>query len=228
MHNTLVRILAVALLALTSMLPACACGAGGGAGGGGIVCTGGARMVGAGCFCPTGTTFDGTQCQGQAQQGSCPAGELEVVGQTGAACFCPDGQVWADANRTGCAACTGGSIASGDSCVCPDGTAWDGNQNQCVQQQVVAQEQPQQPQCQGGAILTDNGCACPDGTQWDGNQCSPVQQQQTVIQQQNIQQNANISLTCCINHTQYECPSQKAFNDCVTLSPHHCKHVGGC
>ena len=82
-------------------------------------------------------------------------------------------------------------------------------------------------QYHGGAIMTDQGCMCPDGTQWDGNQCSPVQQQ-TVIQQQTIQRNADISLTCCINHARYECPSQKAFNDCVTLSPHQCKPAGGC
>lgn len=116
--------------------------------------------------------------------------------------------------------CAGGAVMTDQGCACPDGTAWDGNQ--CAQQAVADGQQ-----CTGGAVMTDQGCACPDGTGWNGEACVGVQQQQ-VVQQQYIQRSADISLTCCINHAKYTCPSQDAFNACVTLNPSQCSPAGGC
>lgn len=196
MYNALIRAFALFALVVMALLPGCSCGSGGG-----MICTGGGRLVGNGCFCPRGTTWGGNQCQGTPEQGVCTQkGAMEVVGAAGSICTCPDGWIWSSPAMEECVACTGGAIASGDSCVCPDGTAWDGNQ--CQAQAPVAQEQPQEaPQQQAPA--------------------------QVEVQQRTIQ--STQSFTCCVNHARYQCPNQAAFTACATLSPNHgCARAGGC
>jgi hypothetical protein len=200
-----------------------------GCGGGQIVCTGGGRLVGTGCFCARGQTWDGAQCVGTPETGNCTQkGAMEVVGTAGSVCFCPDGWIWTDANRTECVACTGGAQANGDTeCVCPGGTAWVDN---ACQQVAAPQPVAEQMTCTGGAIATDQGCQCQQGTVWDGNNC--VVAEATPPQQIQIQQHtvhSTQSFTCCINHAQYTCPNQAAFQACATLSPNHgCTPAGGC
>lgn len=222
MQHTLIRVLAIFALLITALLPACVCGGGAG---GMPVCTGGAQLVGNGCYCPTGTTVNGSNCDGTPQQGSCAAGEIETIGANNAAvCTCPEGQVWSDTSMTACVACAGGTVASGDQCVCPDNSTWNGTQCEAI---AAA------PACLGGGVMTDQGCQCPDGTAWDGANCSASQQaapqQQEVVQQQTIHRSVNVSLTCCVNHAKYTCPSQHAFSACATMQANHgCTPAGGC
>lgn len=193
-----------------------------------VVCYGGGRQMGDGCFCARGQTWDGSQCVGTPETGSCTQkGAMEVVSPAGSACFCPDGWIWTDQNRVECVACGGGSLAQGDTaCVCPEGTAWIENACQAVQQPVA--EVPQPMSCTGGAIATDQGCQCPQGTGWDGASCAGGQGPQPIeIHQHTIQ--SSQSFTCCVNHSKYSCPNDAAFQACATLNPNHgCTPAGGC
>ncbi len=130
-------------------------------------CTGGAKLVNNSCYCAAGMTWNGLQCQGTPQAGTC-GGNSYPFGPDGfAQCFCLDGYKLDNAQCIELS-CSGGSVASGDQCVCPDGTQWDGSQCVAVQQQLT---------CNGGAVPSGDQCVCPDGTQWDGAQCVAVPQQ---------------------------------------------------
>ncbi len=214
-----------------TVLPAC--------GRGPLICTGGARIVGSACYCAKGQTWNGAQCAGTPETGSCTQkNAMEVVGAAGSICYCPDNWIWNNASRTECLPCTGGAIANGDACYCPEGTAW--NNSTC---EPIPQAAPV-ASCMGGAIATDQGCQCPQGSSWNGVQCmcpagaewngvqcvwsQQVQQQQPPPQQQVIEQRSYQS-TCCVNHAKYNCPNHAAFQACATLSPSHgCTRAGGC
>lgn len=143
MHARSLGALGLALGA-TLVVSVLACGPGA------LICTGGARNTGTGCFCALGTTWNGQICEGTPQAGTCTqAGAMQV----GELCFCPDGYNWTDTSMTACAAlnCQGGSFVSVNECVCPNGLAW--IENQC------------QAPCVPGAIRVDAmTCQCPEGT----------------------------------------------------------------
>jgi len=56
---------------------------------------------------------------------------------------------------------------------------------------------------------------------------APQPQPQPVIIQHR-EQHGTQNITCCINGARYVCPSQEAFQACMTLSPSQCKRSGGC
>lgn len=176
---------------------------------GGAICTGGSRAVGGGCYCARGQQWDGSQCAGTPETGTCTQrGAMEVISPAGSMCFCPDGWIWTDANRTECQPCGGGSFADGDRCVCPAGTAWIDNACQQPQEQPQAQAVEAPPE------------APP--------QAQPPQAPPPVeVRQQTRQSTSNF--TCCINHAKYQCPNDGAFRACMTLTPNHgCARAGGC
>lgn len=48
------------------------------------------------------------------------------------------------------------------------------------------------------------------------------------IQHRTIHKSGSQSLTCCINGARYRCPSQQAFEQCMTMSPSACTPAGSC
>lgn len=48
------------------------------------------------------------------------------------------------------------------------------------------------------------------------------------IQHRDVRKSGSQTLTCCINGARYTCPSQQAFNQCMSLSPSACTPAGRC
>jgi hypothetical protein len=106
-------------------------------------------------------------------------------------------------------ACPGGMVSAGDQCACPEGTQWNGAE--CTMASA----------CPPGSVQNGDECTCPPGTQWGGSSC------QVVVEQRTRQSTTN--LTCCVNHAQYKCPDDAAFQRCATLAPNHgCTPAGRC
>lgn len=48
------------------------------------------------------------------------------------------------------------------------------------------------------------------------------------IQRSTVHKSSTQSLTCCINGARYRCPSQQAFDQCVSMNPSACTPAGSC
>jgi hypothetical protein len=48
------------------------------------------------------------------------------------------------------------------------------------------------------------------------------------IQHRTVHKSGSQSLTCCINGARYRCPSQQAFEQCMTMNPSACTPAGTC
>jgi len=56
----------------------------------------------------------------------------------------------------------------------------------------------------------------------------PAPRHPVQIQRRSVHRSGSQTLTCCINGARYTCPSQQAFNQCMSLSPSACTPAGRC